>query len=119
MTQQFPFFLCKKRKNVKKETNYQQNHQGHKYDTETANYIGEVESKLKRGEVLYRNRTGEFFQWRWTCWQDEDDAIVPLTENRARDWVAENLTADDYEALGGQSQNIGTRVIVARQGCKF
>lgn len=88
---------------------------GKRYDTETAELIGEWTNGHRYGEFqyeceeLYRKKTGEFFLYgsggamssyavpsgnsNWTG----SSKITPITINEAKKWAEENLDADDYE----------------------
>ena len=89
------------------------------YDTDTAESIGDWENCCDRGnfhycsETLYRKRTGELFlhgeghglspygKTYGDGMRGWGEAIVPLAEDDARDWVEEHLDADAYESLFG------------------
>lgn len=90
---------------------------GKRYDTETAELIGEWANTYNysdwsyKCEELYRKKTGEFFLYgeggpmseyavpsgnnNWTG----SSKITPLTIDEAKKWVEKNLDADDYEKL--------------------
>lgn len=93
---------------------------GKKYDTETAREIGCDGNNLSRRdfkwwtEVLYQKRTGEFFLYgeggpasRYAVsadghgW-DSGKQIIPLSEDKARNWAEEHLDADEYEKIFGE-----------------
>lgn len=93
---------------------------GRKYDTTTATEIGSWDNGRYRdfrycAETLYRKRTGEFFihgeggplsdycSYTGTMRGDGEN-IVPLTESDAREWVERHLTADEYEAIFGETE---------------
>ncbi len=92
---------------------------GKKYDTATAEHIGEARNNLAKNdfnyfiEDLYRKKTGEFF----LCGEGGPttkyasqhahirgygEKIIPVTHECARDWVAVHLEADDYESIFGE-----------------
>ena len=90
---------------------------GKRYDTETAELIGEWANTYNysdwsyKCEELYRKKTGEFFLYgeggpmseyavpsgnnNWTG----SSKITPLTIDEAKKWVEKNLNADEYEKL--------------------
>lgn len=90
---------------------------GKRYDTETAELVGEWTNGHRYGEFqyecekLYRKKTGEFFLYgsggamssyavpsgnhNWTG----SSKITPISINEAKKWVEKNLDADDYESL--------------------
>ena len=90
---------------------------GKRYDTETAQFIGEWANTYNysdwsyKCEELYRKKTGEFFLYgkggpmseyavpsgnnNWSG----SSKIIPLTIDEAKKWVEKNLSADDYEKL--------------------
>ena len=92
------------------------------YNTETATYVDEYsngnnysDSSYYR-EVLFKKKTGEFFLYgkggpmskyikrtgenEWTG----GDAIIPLTEKAAREWVEEYCDADTYCKCFGEPE---------------
>lgn len=89
---------------------------GKRYDTETAEYINSWSYSYPRDfdyvhEVLYRKRGGEFFLYGeggprsmysirvdQNCWSG-GSKIIPLTDDEAREWAEEHMTADEYEKL--------------------
>ena len=91
---------------------------GKKYDTSTAELIGEGDNSLSCNdfkycnEQLYRKRTGEFFlygeggpasEYAKRCpdgWGYGEE-IIPYTEAEAREWCENHLDADKYEAVFG------------------
>ena len=92
---------------------------GKLYDTDTAKSIGSYGNGYGIGdyhyfyEVLYRKKTGEFFLYgsggagtRYSvecgnrCWTG-GDAIIPFTEDEAKEWAEEHLDADDYMEVFG------------------
>ena len=75
---------------------------GKRYDTETAESIGEIEVSVGRQEELFRKRTGEFFLAHWTQWEREESGIEPLDTDEAKEWVEENCDGDTYESLFGE-----------------
>lgn len=89
---------------------------GKRYDTETAEYIGEGSNGYQCTdfhwfeESLYRKRTGEFFlhgeggplsKYARAVGSTRygDEKLVPITLDEAKAWVEEYLDADDYERL--------------------
>lgn len=89
---------------------------GKRYDTETAEYIGEGNNGYQCTdfhwfeESLYRKRTGEFFlhgeggplsKYARAVGSTRygDEKLVPITLDEAKAWVEEYLDADDYERL--------------------
>ena len=91
---------------------------GKMYDTDTAKKVGEWDNQRYGdfqycAETLYQKRTGEFFLYGESGpagryaesagnMMKSGKAIVPMTYNEAREWVENNLDADDYEALFGE-----------------
>lgn len=91
------------------------------YNTETATYVDEY-SYGNCGdfhyyrEVLFKKKTGEFFLYgeggamtKYAKWTGENeryggDAIVPLTEKEAREWVEEYCDADTYCKCFGEPE---------------
>ena len=91
---------------------------GKKYDTSTAELIGEGDNSLSCNdfkycnEQLYRKRTGEFFlygeggpmtEYAKDCpggWCG-GERISPYTDAEAREWCENHLDADKYEAIFG------------------
>lgn len=91
---------------------------GKKYDTETAELVGEYQYSYPRDfrycrEELYRKRTGEFFihgeggplsKYSESVGQNEwsgGEEIIPIDLIDAKNWVEENCDADKYEELFG------------------
>lgn len=93
---------------------------GRRYDTSTAQKIGEFDSGHFATdfeffeESLYRKKTGEFFlhgsggafsKYSHALGNNSrggGSAIVPLTEDEARAWVEERLDLETYEELFGE-----------------
>ena len=93
-----------------------------KYDTETATEIGSASSNCGRrdfryfDETLYQKKTGEFFLagegGPMTKYREEVDnhswtsgsRIIPLTLDKAKDWVAEHCSVECYEELFGPAE---------------
>lgn len=90
-----------------------------RYDTETAKKIGawqiDTESDLDRcEEVLYRTKSGKYFvhgtggaRTKYASPRGDDgwcagEAIVPVSEDAARQWAEEKLPADEYEMVFGE-----------------
>lgn len=101
---------------------------GKKYDTNTATLLGEMSHSNPRDfgyvhEELYIKRTGEYFLFgeggamtKYRTWIDNNswtggEKITPITEQDAREWVEQNLDADDYERIFGKVYEDGTMVI--------
>lgn len=91
---------------------------GKKYDTETATVIAEDWNGLGNRdwkyqcEVLYRKKTGEFFlhgeggplsKYGFSISSEvySNSVILPLTEDDAREWLAEHANGDKYEEVFG------------------
>lgn len=70
-----------------------------KYDTNTAKEIFRCAFLDGSSVTLYRKKTGEFFMYYWGSLNGE--RIKPLTEDEAKDWVADKMDADAYEELFG------------------
>lgn len=102
---------------------------GKVYDTETAREIGSASHYGKSDykwyeETLYRKKTGEYFlygeghaasPYRERCgdmW-GPGSAIKPLKFDEARDWVEENLSGDEYEAIFGAISEDGTDCLIS------
>lgn len=93
---------------------------GRMYNTETAKIVGEWSNgKGYRDfgwchENLHKKKTGEFFihgesgpagKYCHACptgGYDEGEAIVPLTEEEAREWAEAKLGADEYTEIFGE-----------------
>ncbi len=87
---------------------------GARYDTDTAKLIGGAAANCLPSDFnywecdLYRTKPGRYFLHRQnfghrhpdgsTGWGEE---ILPVTEDAARAWAEQNLTADEYEAAFG------------------
>ena len=101
---------------------------GKKYDTNTATLLGEMSHSNPRDfgyvhEELYIKRTGEYFLFgeggamtKYRTWIDNSswtggEKITPITEKDAREWVEQNLDADDYERIFGKVEEDGTMVV--------
>lgn len=92
---------------------------GKKYDTETADLIGERDNGYYGDayyieEKLYQKKTGEFFLYGYggpfsaygeecgnRMWTDSSK-IVPYTIEEAKAWVAKYLSVTIYEKLFGE-----------------
>lgn len=91
---------------------------GRKYDTNTAEYLANASYSNRNdfaywSEDLYRKRTGEYFihgeggamsryaeaidQNSWTG----GEKIRPISEDAAKAWAEQHLTADEYERIFG------------------
>lgn len=92
---------------------------GKKYDTETAEQVGEWDNGLCGNdfnyvyEALYRKRTGEFFLYgeggamSKYCesrgdWWGSGEEIAPISEEAACKWAERHLDADCYESIFGE-----------------
>ena len=92
---------------------------GRKYDTDTAKKIGSYYNGLSctdfsyLSETLYQKRTNEFFvhgkggalsRYGLRCGRGMTDgeAIVPLSESAAKEWVEEHSCVEVYEELFGK-----------------
>lgn len=101
---------------------------GKKYDTETAELIGEYQYSYPRDfhycrEELYRKRTGEFFlhgeggplsKYSESVGQNEwsgGEEIIPIDLIDAKNWVEENCDTDTYEKLFGVVDDDGEKVV--------
>lgn len=95
---------------------------GKLYNTETADKLGEFCTNCTASdfryleESLYRKRTGEFFLYgfggpltgyavKLTNGYRSGQAIRPLTEEEAREWAENHLTADQYIAILGDAED--------------
>lgn len=113
---------------------------GKKYDTDTAELVGEYQYSNPRDfhylyEELYRKRTGEFFlygtggpmsKYSESVGQNEwsgSEAITPLDLNDAKDWVEEHCDADKYEELFGvvedDGEKVRTTLWLSKPSCKM
>ena len=92
---------------------------GRKYDTETAKELGywcngyNLNDFDYEEETLYQKKNGEFFIFgqggarsaysgldgNWHC---AGSAIIPIDEERAKQWAEQNLKADEYEKIFGE-----------------
>lgn len=92
---------------------------GKKYNTETAKELGCWDNGFPHNdfsycqETLYLKKTGEYFlygeggaltQYSEKTWNGSTsgEVITPLTENEAKKWSEEHLTADEYEMVFGE-----------------
>lgn len=93
---------------------------GKKYDTKTAQCVGEWDSGHPYNdfnwcsESLYRKKTGEFFLHgeggalsKYTTTLDQNswsggEEIIPMSEKEAKNWAEESLDGDDYEDIFGK-----------------
>ena len=109
---------------------------GKKYDTETAELVGEYQYSYPNcREELYRKRTGEFFlygtgwplsKYREATGQNEwsgSEVIAPLDLVDAKDWVEENCDTDTYEKLFGvvedDGEKVRTTLWLSKPSCKM
>lgn len=72
---------------------------GRKYDTNTAKEIFEYTFLDSSSVTLYRKKTGEFFLFCWDVFGSR--SIQPMTEERAKEWLADFASADEYEKVFG------------------
>ena len=105
---------------------------GRRYDTDSAKKLANWDNGLPINdfsyteETLYQKRTGEYFLYgesgaagrycRSTAdgWTGGGAAIVPLTDEEAREWCERHLTAEEIEALWGEPEEDDTAQIVRR-----
>lgn len=104
---------------------------GKKYDTETAQLVGEWSEGYRNDfsyieEELYRKRTGEYFllgeggpdsryaeQTGMSSWS-EGWRIMPYTYEQAQEWAGRCLDVDEYESIFGEvSEGDGSKVTVS------
>lgn len=92
---------------------------GKKYDTNTAELMGEWDSDSRGNfdyvcERLYRKKTGEFFLYgeggansKYSVrtgtneWSGGSE-IIPISEENARRWSEKYLSGDEYENIFGE-----------------
>lgn len=93
---------------------------GKKYDTDTATEVGYWSNGFGyrdfswMEETLYRKKTGEFFlhgeggpmtgyaeQCGGNGWCS-GERIIPMTEEKAKEWAERRMDVDEYEALFGE-----------------
>lgn len=92
---------------------------GRKYNTDTARLVARDSNDLGWRdyryyiESLYRKKTGEFFLYgeggpaskyrvrNGDCW-DTGEQIIPLTNEKAREWIEQNCSVETYEELFGE-----------------
>lgn len=91
---------------------------GKMYNTETAKELGGYWNGYSEGdfyflkETLYLKKSGEYFlhgeggaaSKYWKRFGDGrigDNVIIPFSEEEAKEWAVEYLSADEYEALFG------------------
>lgn len=103
---------------------------GKKYDTETAEEIGDGYYSSPNdfhyfAETLYRKRTGEYFLHgeggpasRYAVAVDQNswvggEKIIPLTIEAAKEWAEEYLSADMYEDEFGEVDETGEKNTVS------
>lgn len=92
---------------------------GKKYNTDTAEAVGQYDNGLGYGdfkhlmETLYKKRTGEFFLYGqggpMTQYAEpvgnmraDGEKIIPLTFEEAQKWAEEHMDAEEYEAVFGE-----------------
>ena len=94
---------------------------GKKYDTENAtsladNRNGQNEWPGGRGWELFKTTSGAFFLARWSCWENEKDAIEPLTEAEAKTHCEEcAVDGDTIEEIFGEAEEAGADDVVMLQ----
>lgn len=71
---------------------------GRKYNTDTATKLIEYKIGLGPKQVLFLKRTGEFFLF------INDEKIVPLKDDEARQWVKGNAP-EMYDEIFGEEDN--------------
>jgi len=71
------------------------------YDSDTANPILETETSSYDTETLYRKRNGKFFILAVNSY-DDGCTVIPLSDEKAKDFVAENGSVDLYVELFGE-----------------
>lgn len=91
---------------------------GKMYNTETAKELGDYWNGYYEGdfyflkETLYLKKSGEYFLHgeggaaskyckRFGDGRIGDNVIIPFSEEEAKEWAVEYLSADEYEALFG------------------
>ena len=93
---------------------------GKKYDTETAEFIGEADGGGNYKdfaywrEKLYKKKTGEFFLWgeggpaskyaQEISYNEQSggEKITPLLHGEAKEWAEQYLEVDDFEKIFGE-----------------
>ena len=85
---------------------------GKRYDTATAQRIGEIETGLGRSDEMFKKRTGEFFLVHWTSWQGQTSTIEPIDFESAKKWVEKHMDADIYEEHFEQVDESGEKMQV-------
>lgn len=93
---------------------------GKKYDTDMAKEVGYDNNGLLCSdfcyieETLYKKKTGELFlcgrggamtkyaEYQSDGFHGPGKAIVPLTEDEAKKWAEDHLTAEEYEGIFGE-----------------
>lgn len=92
---------------------------GKMYNTETAKRVGEWDNGRYGdfgycSESLYQKKTGEFFLYgeggamsKYVVYYGPNswgggEAITPLTEQSAKKWAEDHITAEEYEAIFGE-----------------
>lgn len=101
------------------------------YDTETAKLLGRMDNGCGYNdfnwvsESLFRKRTGEFFllgeggaNTRYASSVGDNSwssgsAIIPIGEERAREWAERHLNADEYEDIFGKVSEDGTTQFIS------
>lgn len=93
---------------------------GKKYDTETAENVGEYWNGCSTRdfnyceEILYKKRTGEFFlhgcggpmskytrAYGSNSWGG-DERLIPMSLDEAKEWAEQHLDGDEYEKIFGE-----------------
>ena len=100
---------------------------GKKYCTETAEKLAEWDNGRWNkfdacAETLYRKRSGEFFlhghggprspysKFSGDGLEVGSQAIIPLSEEEAREWAEEHLDGDEYEEIFGVVEDDDSQV---------
>lgn len=114
---------------------------GRKYDTDTAELVGEYQYSYPGQfeyclEELYRKRTGEYFlygtggpmskysvqDWLMNEWSGGEE-IIPLDMVDAKNWVEEHCDADKYKELFGvvedDGEKVRTTLWLSKPACKM
>ena len=86
---------------------------GKKYDTKTATSLADNRNAQNewpdgRGWELFQTIGGAFFLAHWSCWENEKDAIEPLTEAEAKTHCEEcAVDGDTIEEIFGEAEEAG------------
>lgn len=103
---------------------------GSRYDTETARQLGSASSNSLHSdlswwsETLYRTKAGKYFvygaggpmtRYARACGDGSygyGESIMPLSEEKAREWAEKHLAGDDVERIFGAVAEITSRISV-------